>query len=206
MTDALLSPSLFWLYYADPTDYFASLPEADILASSDALRSFLKPGDQGLELPDSIHSAMNIGLLYFRHSANVTAFIEAWADLLESDSEVWDQNAFNDLAREGMSPFVLHEHNDRVVWGWNHRVAIGVLPVASFASGHTFFAQRLFEVQEVPPYVVHTTFQFGGTPGKRHRLREALLWSDPPEYYSGEWQGGEVHAGSCCDLWFLTAA
>jgi arabinosyltransferase len=34
-----------------------------------------------------------------------------------------------------------------------------VLPASSFASGHTFFVQRLFEYQKVLPYVVHTTFQ-----------------------------------------------
>jgi hypothetical protein len=27
--------------------------------------------------------------------------------------------------------------------------------------------------------------QYGGSKGKRHRLREAMLWVDPPEYYSG---------------------
>ena len=40
-----------------------------------------------------------------------------------------------------------------------------MLPVASFASGHTFFVQRLFELQKVKPYVVHTTFQVGGWVG-----------------------------------------
>jgi hypothetical protein len=37
--------------------------------------------------------------------------------------------------------------------------------------------------------------QYGGTSGKRHRLREAMLWVDPPEYYSGKrsaWDG--VHS------------
>lgn len=33
------------------------------------------------------------------------------------------------------------------------------------------------------PYAVHTTFQYAGTEGKRHRLREAMLFYDPPEYY-----------------------
>ena len=31
---------------------------------------------------------------------------------------------------------------------------------------------------------VHTTFQYGGAPGKRHRLREAMLWHDEPKYYA----------------------
>lgn len=44
---------------------------------------------------------------------------------------------------------------------------------------------------EVKPYVVHQTFQFGGTKGKRHRLREAMLWNDDPAYYS---DGKFVHA------------
>lgn len=45
------------------------------------------------------------------------------------------------------------------VWGANHSLVFGILPVASFASGHTFFVQRLFEFQQVKPYVVHTTYQ-----------------------------------------------
>lgn len=47
------------------------------------------------------------------------------------------------------------------VLGANHSLVFGVLPIAQFASGHTFFVQRLFEFQEVKPYVVHTTFQVG---------------------------------------------
>lgn len=30
---------------------------------------------------------------------------------------------------------------------------------------------------------MHTTFQYAGTEGKRHRLREAMVFYDPPEYY-----------------------
>lgn len=30
---------------------------------------------------------------------------------------------------------------------------------------------------------MHTTFQYAGTEGKRHRLREAKLFCDQPEYY-----------------------
>lgn len=35
----------------------------------------------------------------------------------------------------------------------------------------------------VQPYALHATFQFSGTPGKRHRMREFMLFEDPPEYY-----------------------
>ncbi len=37
------------------------------------------------------------------------------------------------------------------------------------------------------PYAVHCTFQYGANPGKRNRLREAQLFYDPPEYYTGAW-------------------
>ena len=47
------------------------------------------------------------------------------------------------------------------------------------------------QVMEVRPFVVHQTFQYGGTKGKRHRLREAMLWYDPPDYYA---QGQFIHA------------
>jgi hypothetical protein len=33
------------------------------------------------------------------------------------------------------------------------------------------------------PYVVHATFQYSGTPGKRHRMRERLWWNV-------SWEGG----------------
>ncbi|PSC68170.1 glycosyltransferase family 77 [Micractinium conductrix] len=171
----------------DPTEYFERFPEADILASSDDLDPSNQPGDDGLEQLDAIHSAMNIGLLFFRHGRNTTLFIDAWQKQLDSDESAWDQNVFNWVAHEGLLPFQSPPENERLVWGTNHSLVFGVLPVAAFASGHTFFVQRLFELQKVKPYVVHCTFQYGGSAGKRHRLREAMLWVDPPKYY-GEGQ------------------
>ena len=126
---------------------------------------------------------MNIGLLFFRHSPRVTKFVEAWSDLLESDETIWDQDAFNRLAY-GDGNVAQDDQNSRLAWGFNQTVTFGVLPVSSFASGHTYFVQQMYKTQNVKPYVVHTTFQFGGSAGKRHRLREGGLWQDPPEYYS----------------------
>jgi hypothetical protein len=48
--------------------------------------------------------------------------------------------------------------------------------VALFASGHTYFVQRLHERMGLEPFAVHATFQYSGTPGKRHRMRERMLW------------------------------
>lgn len=50
----------------DPTDYFNRFPAADILTSSDHLRPTWPAGDDELEQPDAAHSAMNIGVMFFR--------------------------------------------------------------------------------------------------------------------------------------------
>lgn len=60
---------------------------------------------------------------------------------------------------------------------------MGILPVSLFCSGHTMFVQRLGHRLGMEPYAVHATFQFSGTPGKRHRMREFMLYDDTPDYY-----------------------
>lgn len=44
--------------------------------------------------------------------------------------------------------------------------------------------QAMFQHLRLEAYAVHTTFQYAGTEGKRHRLREAMVFYDPPEYYN----------------------
>ena len=61
--------------------------------------------------------------------------------------------------------------------GFDGQLKMGILPVSTFCSGHTFFVQRMADSLGLKPYVVHATFQFSGTPGKRHRMRESLLWT-----------------------------
>jgi hypothetical protein len=41
----------------------------------------------------------------------------------------------------------------------------------------------MYQQLRLEPYAVHTTFQYAGTEGKRHRLREAMLFFDQPPYY-----------------------
>ena len=60
--------------------------------------------------------------------------------------------------------------------GFDGNLVLGILPVSQFSSGHTYFVQRMGERLGLPQYAVHATFQFSGTPGKRHRMRERLLW------------------------------
>jgi hypothetical protein len=64
---------------------------------------------------------------------------------------------------------------------------MGALPLERFCSGHVFFVQQLHKTLQPPvePFVVHTTYQFSQTRGKRQRLREHKLWLvDPPDYHN----------------------
>lgn len=101
-------------------------------------------------------------------------------EVLVRDDKIWDQNAFNDLFRRGNRP---SDSPDRTFACYEGQCTCGILNVATFGSGHTFFVQRQYESSRQEPYVLHATFQFSGTEGKRHRMREANLWLDPPEYY-----------------------
>ncbi|CAA6672086.1 unnamed protein product [Spirodela intermedia] len=96
-----------------------------------------------------------------------------WKDLLLADDKIWDQNGFNELVRKVYGPGVKGKKD--LVYTFDGKLKLGVLQRAYFAAQY----QQL----RLQPYAVHTTFQFGGTGGKRHRLREAMLFYDPPEYY-----------------------
>ena len=66
----------------------------------------------------------------------------------------------------------------RLFLGYNGTIMIGILPVATYCSGHTYFVQRMPQRKSPPiePFTVHTTFQYSGAIGKTHRLREAMMW------------------------------
>ncbi|GFH28562.1 glycosyltransferase, partial [Haematococcus lacustris] len=98
--------------------------------------------------------------MFFRYSPHTLTFVNRWLDVINADDKVWDQNAFNELARAGWDPITkLHPEEPRLYMGFNGSLALGTLPVASFSGGHTFFIQRLYEVKRVQPLMVHCTFQ-----------------------------------------------
>ncbi|KAL0034633.1 hypothetical protein WJX77_000275 [Trebouxia sp. C0004] len=164
-----------WLQ--NPLPYLANYPEADILVSSDSLHATTTDG--ALEMYPGAGVA-NIGIMLFRSSAMI--FAQEWNEALLANDDYWDQNAFNDLMNRGAK--FDEQRSDRLFMGFDGKLRMGILPVSTFCSGHTFFVQRMADVMGLQPYVVHATFQFSGTPGKRHRMRESLLWdADPPEYF-----------------------
>ena len=127
-------------------------------------------------------AAANIGIMLFRPKA--AAFVDHWMAELDSDPRYWDQNAFNDLFRLGLDPFKKgFSTKDRLFKAYNETLVMGILPVSMFCSGHTYFVQSMPEKLGVDPYVVHATYQYSGTSGKRNRFRERLLWEDDEAYF-----------------------
>lgn len=86
------------VWMKNPLPYVAKYPDADILVSSDHLEATVEDG--GLEKFPDAGSAANIGIMLFRPKA--AKFVDAWVDVLEKDENYWDQNAFNDLFKNGV--------------------------------------------------------------------------------------------------------
>ena len=169
----------------DPSPFIARLlPEAQILVTSDHLASTTTKGDTELEVPDrAVSSAWNIGYMYLRH--DVLHAMLHWQAECIAHPTLWDQNLFKDVLKIGglrirdAPPEVKAK---RLFLGYNATIKIGILPVSTFCSGHTYFVQRMPQAMGFEPYSVHTTFQYSGAVGKTHRLREALMWDDEPSY------------------------
>lgn len=169
-----------------------------------AVSALAVPGaGDGLEIwPAALDGAAgNIGIMLWRAHAHPVAV--AWRDALIAEPGAWDQDVFNDLLRAGTagnetaaaataSPGLFRTFGRAAPMP--AAALAGVLPVDTFASGHTHFVQRLAERTGQDPYAVHATFQFSGTVGKRHRLRERWLWAvDGNTHYAP--RGGLVTLG-----------
>ncbi|KAK1271588.1 hypothetical protein QJS04_geneDACA004407 [Acorus gramineus] len=168
---------IVWL--KNPLPYLARFPSADVLTSSDQLIPTVT--DDSLEVWQQVSGAFNIGMFHWRPTDSAKKLAKEWKDMLLKDEKIWDQNGFNDLIRRAFGPSV--EEENGLVYAFDRRLKFGILPASIFCSGHTYFVQMMHQQLRLEPYAVHTTFQYGGTEGKRHRLREAMIFHDPPEYY-----------------------
>ena len=187
-----------WL--RNPLPFFKRYLEADVLVSSDQLRSetmieslkqkkFIVDGE-GLEF-HICHAASNIGIMWFLASRGNQELTTEWVERIEKDDNLWDQSAFNDLkSLNGGCQTRVDGSGVQEAYGDENnkmRVKMGALPVSLFANGHTYYVQRLHERERKNAYAVHATFQYGGTPGKRNRMREANAWmGDDEEYFRGK--------------------
>ena len=148
-----------------------------------------------------LHCDFNTGLIYMRGNAAVLNFTEAWREKVANAKEerIRDQAAFNMItkATPGLQQHVGVDGKQvpRVYRAGRGEggtpLLLGVLPLARFLNGHTFFVQHAHTLPNAePPISVHMTYQFAeGSSfayGKRQRLREAGLWFvDGDEYWGG---------------------
>ncbi|XP_057448825.1 arabinosyltransferase XEG113-like [Lotus japonicus] len=169
---------MVWL--KNPLPYLARYPEADVLTSSDQVIPTVV--DDRLEVWQEVGAAYNIGIFHWRPTESAKKLAKEWIELLLADDKIWDQNGFNDIVHRQLGPSV--DEDSGLVYAYDGNLKLGILPSSIFCSGHTYFVQAMYQQLRLEPYAVHTTFQYAGTEGKRHRLREAMLFRDPPEYYN----------------------
>ncbi|KAL2333990.1 hypothetical protein Fmac_015203 [Flemingia macrophylla] len=169
---------MVWL--KNPLPYLARYPEADVLTSSDQVIPTVV--DDSLEVWQEVTGAYNIGIFHWRPTESAKKLAKQWKEMLLADDKIWDQNGFNDILHRQLGPSVDEESG--LVFAFDGKLRLGIFPASIFCSGHTYFVQAMYQQLRLEPYAVHTTFQYGGTEGKRHRLREAMHFLDPPDYYN----------------------
>ncbi|XP_074283116.1 arabinosyltransferase XEG113-like [Silene latifolia] len=169
---------MVWL--KNPLPYFGRFPEADILTSTDQVVPTVV--DDRLDVWQQVTGALNVGIFHWRPTISSKKLAKEWKEMLLADDKIWDQNGFNDLIRRQLGPSVDGENG--LLYAYDGNLKLGFLPASIFCNGHTYFVQAMHEQFKLEPYAVHTTFQYAGTEGKRHRLREGRMFHDSPEYYN----------------------
>ncbi|PIA51406.1 hypothetical protein AQUCO_01100317v1 [Aquilegia coerulea] len=169
---------MVWL--KNPLPYIARFPGADLLTSTDQVVPTVV--DDSLEVWQHVTGAYNIGIFHWRPTDSAKKLAKEWREMLLADEKIWDQNGFNEIVHKQLGPSVDDESG--LVYAFDGNLKLGFLPTSIFCSGHTFFVQAMYQQLRLEPYAVHTTFQYAGTEGKRHRLREAMVFIDEPEYYN----------------------
>ena len=127
----------------------------------------------------SFYSAFNIGYIWIKASA--VEFVQKWKDACYRDPNAWDQVLFASVLRRG-SGGGMGDHNLQSMYlkSDGKHVMAGVLPVSLFASGHTFFVSRMAHLMHEHPFMVHTTFQYGGAQGKVSKQSRAPPFARRP--------------------------
>lgn len=173
------------MYLRDPFGFFRAVPQAHLLVSSDLLGNTVT--DDGPEKLSGFGATLNVGIIFMRPTNATIELTNDWNVMCSKNLDFWEQAAFNQLVRRGMrarqtppaGPYA-----ERIMPAYKGgSIPTAVLPVSTFCSGHTAFVQRMPQRLGKQPYALHATFQFAGTNGKRHRMREWSAWEDEPAYY-----------------------
>jgi hypothetical protein len=184
--DVLVSDAdVAWL--RDPREWMReAMTDVDVAASTDCLNA--RDDDEG----KCWGAPTNTGILYFNATEPAKKFIADWVDGMEKateDTTERDQEIFNKLLIKRSSTSESREIKRRVrVKRLEGGVQFALLPMRLFASGHTYFVQRLHEREtrlDEQPLCAHATFQFSQVHGKRQRFREHGLWDvEEDDYYT----------------------
>ena len=189
------------VWMRDPRELFnnGTYAYADVLISSDCIDTVNDRADNF----NCRNVNFNTGIVHIRPTEPAKAFVEKWKQKVATSEIAWmrDQPALNLLVREGspaLAPAVEVPDDKRglpgyrsIVFAANNTIRMGVLPIAQFSNGHTFFVQEhhLYHPEDGEPYAVHTTYQYGDSAryayGKRQRLRQHGLWyaDDDTDYW-----------------------
>ena len=154
---------------------------ADILISTDKMAT--RTYDDGLELPEPGKPEFNCGFVYIRPTQRATVFFDELVKRLREDHSLRDQPAINIMMAEGYEGSRVVP-GTRVFHAWHGKVRVGALPTVLFCNGQVYFVQKLPQRLGITPFMAHVTHVFGGDHGKRHRLRETMLFSDDVAYYA----------------------
>jgi hypothetical protein len=180
----------------DPREWAQeALADVDVATSTDCLSAKHEDEDT------CWHADFNTGILYFKPTEVAKEFLKSWINAMETatdGTEDRDQEIFINLLREG-APVVETKTEGSIMTAtprdalrvstrtMARGVRLGLLPMRLFASGHTYFVERLHEKEKTrrDPFCVHATFQFSQVRGKRQRFREHGLWRiEEDEYYT----------------------
>ena len=192
------------VWMRDPREVFnnGTYKYADILISSDCIDTVA----DRLDNRNCLHVNFNTGVLHIRPTEQAKEFVEKWKQKVATSNIAWmrDQPALNLLVRDGEPALasavkVPKEKQGSpgyrsLMFAANNTIRLGVLPVALFSNGHTFFVQEhhVHHPEDGEPYAVHMTYQYGDTReyayGKRQRLRQHGLWyaDDATDYWTSQ--------------------
>ncbi|CAA3032086.1 arabinosyltransferase XEG113 isoform X2, partial [Olea europaea subsp. europaea] len=175
--DAKLLEALYWK--GVPVDISQNGKRKDVLTSTDQVSPTVT--DDRLEDWQQAGGAYNIGIFHWRSTDSSKKLAKEWKETLLADDKIWDQYGYNELGRRKIDPPV--DEDSGLVYAYDGNLKLGLLPASIFCSGHTYFVQSMYQQLRLESYAIHTTLQYAGTGWKCHRLREAMVFYDPPEYY-----------------------
>ena len=186
-TRSVLMSDVDVAFVNDPFPYLGQLlstVEFDLAVTNDCINLELdyREGEEGC-----VASEFNTGVILWRPTARAREFAAEWRGAMVSPASAWehDQGAFNRILRKNggprrIGPRLVEYTTD----GGPLRVFL--LPMDQFLGGHVYFVQRYPQLHNRTAFMVHTTYQFSHSFGKRHRLRDEKLWLiDDDEYYAG---------------------